>query len=84
VSSIQNNQYSVYHTTGQVAKVLRVSVSTLKRWIQEERTITEIKENSSGWKLFSNDDIDSLKQYQKKRKKLGKIFKPSTLRPVKK
>jgi hypothetical protein len=27
---------NVYFTTGQVAKELRVSVSTLKRWLQEE------------------------------------------------
>ena len=72
----------IFLTTGQTAKSLRISVSTLKRWIQEEGVLKHVKQNSNGWKLFSEDDLRRLKTYQKQKRKMGKTYKPSTLKPV--
>ena len=71
-----------YHTTGQVARTLRVSVSTLKRWLEENPTLADFRTNASGWRLFSPEEIDQIREHQRRRKKEGKTFKPSTLRPV--
>jgi DNA-binding transcriptional MerR regulator len=71
-----------YHTTGQVAKVLRVSVSTLKRWLEEAPKLATFRENASGWRLFSVEEIAQLREYQRRKKKVGKTFKPNTLRPI--
>lgn len=72
-----------YYTTGQTAKILRVSVSTLKRWIRESGdTLPKLKRNSNGWKLFSESDLEMLKAYQRQRKKRGRIFSEENLRPV--
>jgi len=71
-----------FYTSGQVAKKLRISVSTLKRWISDEGVVHNIKLNSNGWKLFSIHDIGVLKDYQKQKKKNGKRFSASILKPV--
>jgi DNA-binding transcriptional MerR regulator len=71
-----------YRTSGQVAKSLRVSVSTLKRWLDESPALASFRINASGWRLFDESEIDSLRVYQRQRRRNGKTFKPSTLRPV--
>ena len=71
-----------FFTTGQTAKLLRISVSTLKRWVHEESVLQQVKKNSNGWKLFSEWDVNMLRQYQKQKKKMGRVYKASTLRPV--
>lgn len=71
-----------YRTSGQVAKSLRVSVSTLKRWLEENPGLATYRVNASGWRLFNEFEIESLRGYQRKKRREGKTFKPSTLRPV--
>ena len=38
--------------------------------------------NSSGWMLFSRDDMDNLKQFKKDKRRNGKSFQKETLKPV--
>ncbi|MFH1759774.1 MAG: MerR family transcriptional regulator [bacterium] len=71
-----------YFTSGQAARELRVSVSTLKRWIDNEVVLKTPTRNATGWRLFSETDIDILKQYKKEKKRNGKKFKASILKPV--
>jgi DNA-binding transcriptional MerR regulator len=82
VYSLDNSNQRPYHTTGQVAKSLRVSVSTLKRWLEENPGLAGFRTNASGWRLFSPDEIENLREHQRRRKREGKTFKPDTLRPV--
>ena len=77
-----NYSGQTFYTSGHVAKKLRISVSTLKRWISDDGVVNNIKLNSNGWKLFSIHDISVLKDYQKQKRKTGKRFSPSILRPV--
>lgn len=71
-----------YRTSGQVAKMLRISVSTLKRWLEDQPDLATNRTNSSGWRLFTDDEVKKIHEFQKFRRKLGKSFKPSTLRPI--
>ena len=71
-----------FHTTGQVAKSLRVSVSTLKRWLEETPKLAGFRTNASGWRLFSQDEIEIIREHQRRRKREGKNFSADTLRPV--
>lgn len=80
--SLNDSSDQTYHTSGQVAKALRVSVSTLKRWLEENPSLAGFRTNASGWRLFSPAEIDHLREHQRQRKKEGKNFKPKTLRPV--
>jgi DNA-binding transcriptional MerR regulator len=80
--SLNNSSHQPFHTTGQVAKALRVSVSTLKRWLEEYPSLAGFRTNASGWRLFSPEEIEQIREHQRRRKKEGKTFKPSTLRPV--
>ncbi|MFC1584440.1 MerR family transcriptional regulator [Fibrobacterota bacterium] len=81
--SAEKNKKSVrFYTTGQSAKLLRISVSTLKRWLNEEEVLKKVKQNSNGWKLFSEADIEILKKFRRQKKKMGRNFRPSTLKPV--
>jgi DNA-binding transcriptional MerR regulator len=82
VYSLNDSNSRPYHTTGQVAKTLRVSVSTLKRWLEETPSLAGFRTNASGWRLFSPDEIENLREHQRRRKREGKTFKPDTLRPV--
>jgi len=82
--NILNYSGQKFYTSGQVAKRLRISVSTLKRWISDDGVVNNIKLNSNGWKLFSINDIHLLKDYQRQKRKNGKRFSPSILRPVEK
>jgi DNA-binding transcriptional MerR regulator len=71
-----------YFTSGQIAKQLRISISTLKRWLEEAPIdIPEIR-NSSGWRLFSADDLDVLKEFKRELRKKGKRFNDTTLLPA--
>ena len=80
--SLNDSNHRPYHTTGQVAKSLRVSVSTLKRWLEENPSLAGFRTNASGWRLFSPDEIENIREHQRRRKREGKIFRPDTLRPV--
>lgn len=71
-----------YFTSGQVARKLHVSISTVKRWIAHpELKLTEYR-NYNGWRLFCDTDVDALKKYKRSVKKNGKRFKETTLIPI--
>jgi DNA-binding transcriptional MerR regulator len=80
--SLNNSNNQPYHTTGQVAKALRVSVSTLKRWLEDTPNLAGYRTNASGWRLFSMEEIEHIREHQRRKKREGKTFKPDTLRPV--
>jgi DNA-binding transcriptional MerR regulator len=71
-----------YLTTGQVAKKLRISVSTLKRWLDEAGPDISDQRNYNGWRLFSEDDLKVLMEYKRNLKRNGKRFNETTLLPV--
>jgi DNA-binding transcriptional MerR regulator len=71
-----------YVTCGQAAKRLRVSISTLKRWVNEPSLSMEELRNHSGWRLFSDEQIEALKEFKHELKRNGKRFNQSTLLPT--
>lgn len=71
-----------FRTSGQAAKALRVSVSTIKRWLDETPDLATYRINANGWRLFSDDEINRLREHQRRKRRDGRTFKPSTLRPV--
>mgnify|MGYP001586313630 CR=1 FL=1 len=71
-----------YLTTGQIARQLRISISTLKRWINAEEALPATNKNASGWRLFSGRDLETLKRFKRTKKKNGKRFQTETLTPV--
>ena len=71
-----------HFTSGQVAKKLRISISTLKRWLDDPGLEISEQRNYNGWRLFSDDDIETLKEYKKRIRKNGKRFNDTTLMPV--
>lgn len=73
---------SPFRTTGQAAKALRVSVSTLKRWLEETPELAVLRLNANGWRLFTEDEIERLRDHQKRKRREGRTFKPATLKPV--
>jgi hypothetical protein len=88
---------NVYFTTGQVAKELRVSVSTLKRWLSEEENGNgngnghsngngngngSNPRNAIGWRLFSAEDLEHLKSLKQEKKRNGKHYRAEVLAPV--
>lgn len=71
-----------YLTTGQVAKKLKISLSTLKRWLETmDFNVSEIR-NCNGWRLFTEEDVEIIREYKRKMKKNGKRFNDTTLVPV--
>jgi len=71
-----------YLTCGQAAKKLRVSISTLKRWVGEpDLGINELR-NRNGWRLFSEEDLGHLRDYKRQIKRGGKRFADITLIPI--
>lgn len=71
-----------YLTSGQVARKLRISISTLKRWLETlDLNISEVR-NCNGWRLFTEEDIEAIREYKRKMKKNGKRFNDTTLIPV--
>jgi DNA-binding transcriptional MerR regulator len=71
-----------YVTCGQAAKRLRVSISTLKRWVHEPSLSMEELRNHNGWRLFSVQQIETLKEFKHDLKRNGKRFNQSTLLPI--
>jgi DNA-binding transcriptional MerR regulator len=71
-----------YLTTGQVARKLRVSVSTLKRWLVEPELLVDERRNSNGWRLFTDKEIDMMKKFKRRIKRNGKRFNETTLIPI--
>ena len=70
-----------YYTSGQVARKLHVSMSTLKRWLQSSDIGISDTRNHNGWRLFSENDLLALKKYKKDTRKTGKHFNDSILQP---
>ena len=61
-----------YFPSGQVARMLHISVSTLKRWLEHgELNIKEYR-NYNGWRLFTHEDVEELRTFKKLAKKNGK------------
>ena len=71
-----------YLTSGQVARMLHISVSTLKRWLSHAELNIKEYRNYNGWRLFTHDDVEELKRFKKLTKKNGKRFKETTLIPI--
>jgi DNA-binding transcriptional MerR regulator len=71
-----------HFTSGQVAKKLRISISTLKRWLDDPKLSISDRRNYNGWRLFSDADISILKEYKRKIRRNGKRFNDTTLIPV--
>jgi hypothetical protein len=71
-----------YLTTGQVSRNLRVSISTLKRWLESEKILSDRLSNANGWRLFTEKDLAVLQEFKRKKKKNGKKFHSETLTPV--
>lgn len=69
-------------TSGQAAKKLRISISTLKRWLDDQDLIIPDRRNYNGWRLFSDADVSVLQQYKRSIKKGGKRFRETMLIPV--
>lgn len=71
-----------HFTTGQVAKTLRISISTLKRWLDDTTLSIADQRNYNGWRLFSEDDIQTLREFKRQVKTQGRRFNDTTLIPV--
>lgn len=71
-----------HFTSGQVAKTLRISSSTLKRWLEDPDLAISDQRNYNGWRLFSEADIEALKEYKRQIRRNGKRFNDTTLIPV--
>jgi len=71
-----------HFTSGQVARKLRISSSTLKRWLDDPELDIPEQRNYNGWRLFSDEDIVRLKEYRRQIRSKGKRFRESTLIPV--
>jgi DNA-binding transcriptional MerR regulator len=71
-----------YLTSGQIAKQLRVSISTLKRWVNDPAIkIMELR-NQNGWRLFREKDLEALQGFKRDLKRNGKRFNETTLVPI--
>ena len=71
-----------YFTSGQVARRLHVSLSTLKRWLTYPELTIQDYRNCNGWRLFTEKDIETIKAFMREVKKDGKRFKKSILIPI--
>ncbi len=71
-----------HYTTGQTARKLRISVSTLKRWLEDPQLNIPEQRNYNGWRLFSDEDIAVLKNYKRLIRRNGKRFNDTILMPV--
>jgi len=71
-----------YLTTGQVARKLRVSVSTLKRWLDEPCIVVSDVRNANGWRLFDENAVEVLRRYKRSLKRRERKFSEATLIPV--
>jgi DNA-binding transcriptional MerR regulator len=73
---------SKFYTSGQVARRLRISVSTLKRWLDDPSLSVSEQRNCNGWRLFSEADLNALNHFKKLIRKNGKQFNETVLIPV--
>jgi hypothetical protein len=73
---------SNFFTSGQVARRLRISVSTLKRWLDDPSIRISEQRNCNGWRLFSEADLSVLHSFKLELKRNGKRFKETVLIPV--
>ncbi|MBD3393747.1 MAG: MerR family transcriptional regulator [Chitinivibrionales bacterium] len=73
---------ATYLTSGQVARKLRISVSTLKRWLVDPELSIAERRNCNGWRLFTERDIDALRKHKRRLKRNGKRFNETTLIPI--
>jgi DNA-binding transcriptional MerR regulator len=73
---------SKFYTTGQVARRLRISVSTLKRWLEDPALRISEQRNYNGWRLFSEADLNVLTAFKKQLRRNGKRFNETVLIPV--
>ncbi|MBN2035537.1 MAG: MerR family transcriptional regulator [Chitinispirillaceae bacterium] len=71
-----------FYTTGQVARRLRISVSTLKRWLVDPALHISEQRNYNGWRLFSEADLSALVGFKKQLRRNGKRFNETVLIPV--
>ena len=71
-----------FYTSGQVARRLRISVSTLKRWLEDPSLHVSEQRNYNGWRLFSEADLSVLVTFKRELKKNGKRFNETVLIPV--
>ena len=71
-----------HYTSGQAAKKLRISISTLKRWLDDPELKIRERRNYNGWRLFSDTDIVTLREYKRQIRRNGKRFNDTTLIPV--
>jgi DNA-binding transcriptional MerR regulator len=71
-----------YLTCGQVARRLHVSISTLKRWASEPGLKLSELRNQNGWRLFSEEQVNRLKEFKRQLKRNGKRFHEETLLPI--
>jgi hypothetical protein len=78
----RKNMETQFLTSGQIAKKLRISISTLKRWIDDSDIEISDHRNYNGWRLFSEGDLDILKEYKRELRKKGRRFNDTTLIPI--
>jgi DNA-binding transcriptional MerR regulator len=71
-----------FYTTGQVSRRLRISVSTLKRWLEDPSLRISEQRNYNGWRLFSEADLNVLAAFKKQLRRNGKQFNETVLIPV--
>ena len=71
-----------YLTCGQVAKRLHVSISTLKRWASEPGLKLKELRNHNGWRLFSEEQVNALREFKRQLRRNGKRFNHETLMPI--
>ena len=60
---MQNNGYFYI---GKAAELIGIHKNTLQRWIKErklEKFIGRVKKDIRGWKIFSQEDIEKIKNY---------------------
>ena len=72
-----------YLTSGQMSRKLRISISTLKRWLEDDSGLGILdRRNQNGWRLFSHSDVERLIEYKRELKRSGKRFADTTLIPI--
>jgi len=55
-----------YFYIGKAAKLIGIHKNTLQKWIKErklEKFIGRVKKDIRGWKVFSQEDIEKIKNY---------------------
>jgi len=55
---MSTHQYS----TAEAARQIGISAITLKRWLLQKK-VSEVARNRNGWRIFTQADIDRIKEY---------------------